>query len=139
MRQLVLVAALGLLVCACQAGVQAPLPSADGSPPVLDAITEMTVTREGFPVVIPQFHFHDADGDVIFLQREIVETDGPHEKAQGTNVNLPPAMQQRGAIIAGGWSCGANHYHATLRAYLLDRAGHCSNAMTYTIHCNGSG
>ena len=123
--------------CVEAVNVAAPVAVGQGSPPVLDAITQRTILVGGFPRVIPEFHFHDADGDVRFIARELVDTNGPYEGTQGAPINLPPDLQKRGAVFAGGWACGANSYHATLRAYLIDQSGNRSNAMTYTIHCNG--
>ena len=115
----------------------APIGVASGSPPVLEAITQRQIMEGGYPVIIPEFRFHDADGDVRFLARELVATNGPHERTQGTAINFPAALQQRGAIFAGRWSCGPNVYYARMHAYLIDQAGNRSNAMDYMIHCNG--
>ena len=45
--------------------------------------------------------------------------------------------QKRGAVISGGWTCGTQVYYVTLRAFVIDADGNRSNAITYTIHCNG--
>ncbi len=124
--------------CASNVGTPAPdLTAAAGPPPVLDAITIRGGTRNNFPFPIPEFHFHAPNGDVVYIERELVETNGPFEQTRGAPINLPADLQRRGAVFAGGWPCGPNVYHATMRAYLIARSGQRSNAMTYTIHCNG--
>ncbi|WP_158915934.1 hypothetical protein [Caulobacter sp. S45] len=107
-----------------------------GSPPVIDEITQRTV-RPVYDTVVNEFHFHDADGDVRFIHRDLVETNGPIEKVQDGLVRLPPEMQKRGAIYIGYVRCGPNSYHMKMRAYLIDDAGNRSNTMDYTVHCNG--
>ncbi len=133
-------AAVVCTLCACTDMGQPsgpPVAGASGSPPVLEAITQRQVMQDGYPVIIPEFHFHDADGDVRFLARELLATNGPHEQTQGTTITLPAALQRRGAIFAGRWTCGPNVYFARMHAYLIDQAGNRSNAMDYIIHCNG--
>ncbi len=130
-------AALGL--GGCTAGVTTAPPvlaSGSGSPPVLDEITQKTV-RPVYDVVVNEFHFHDPDGDVRFIHRELVETNGPDKTIVDGVVRLPPALQKRGAIYAGEIRCGPNSYYIKLKAYLIDEAGNRSNAMDYTVHCNG--
>ena len=131
------VTVLALALASCAQSVAPPVASGVGTPPVLDAITFRHANRDGFQDVIPEFHFHDAEGDVRFIARELVSTNGPYERTQGAPIDLPADLQRRGAIFAGRWPCGANVYFATLRAYLIDQAGNHSNAMNYTIHCNG--
>ena len=133
-----LTGALALSACA-DMGQPAgpPVAVASGSPPVLEAITQRQVMQGGFPTIIPEFHFHDADGDVRFLARELVASNGPYGKTQGTPINFPADLQKRGAVFAGRWSCGPNVYYAKMHAYLIDQAGNRSNALDYTVHCNG--
>ena len=130
--------ACAAVLAGCETSTVAPpVAVGQGSPPVLDSITERSVILAGFPRVIPEFHFHDADGDVRFLAREMVETNGPYRQVGGAAVDLPPDLQKRGAVLAGGWPCGPNAYYVKMNAYLVDAAGNRSNAMTYTVHCNG--
>ena len=138
MRRLVLALLPALLACGCAAPPGPPLTiTGQGSPPVLDAITEQSFTEEGLTVVRPFFHYHDPDGDVVYLARELVESDGPYQKTRGTPINDPAPLQERGAIFAGRWPCGPNRYHALMRAYLIDRQGNRSNVAFYDVHCNG--
>ena len=134
-------AAVVCALCACTGTGQPSGPAvaaASGSPPVLEAITERQIMQDGYPVIIPEFHFHDADGDVRFLARELLATNGPHEQTQGTAITFPAALQKRGAIFAGRWSCGPNVYYVKMHAYLIDQAGNRSNAMDYSVRCNGA-
>jgi hypothetical protein len=126
----------------CTAGVTTAPPvlaTASGAPPILDEITQKTVHAGSDPydVVINEFHFHDPDGDVRFIHRELVETNGPDKTIVDGVIRLPAAMQQRGAVHAGQIRCGPNSYYIKLRAYLIDAAGNRSNTMDYTVHCNG--
>jgi len=115
--------------------VAAAAPNA-GSPPIIDEITQKT-QRPLYDVVYTEFHFHDPDGDVHFIHRELVETNGPIGKVQDGLVRLPPDMQKRGAVFTGSIRCDANTYYVKMRAYLIDDAGNRSNTMDYTVHCNG--
>jgi hypothetical protein len=131
-------AAIGL--GGCTAGVTTAPPviaKASGAPPVLDEITQKTLRPMAYDVVVNEVHFHDPDGDVRFVHRELVETNGPDKTIVDGVVRLPPEMQKRGAIFAGEIRCGPNSYYIKLRAYLVDEAGNRSNAMDYTVHCNG--
>jgi len=109
--------------------------------PVLKSITALynTTMRNGMHVdVMPQFHFVAPGGNAVRLHRELVETDTAIAQAniRSALVNIPPALQRAGAIIKGGWRCGPERYHVTLRAYLEDAAGNAGNAIQYTIHCH---
>lgn len=130
-------AAIGLSGCA--AGVTTAPPvvaTASGAPPILDEITQKTL-HPVYDVVVNEFHFHDPDGDVRFIHRELVETNGPDKTIVDGVVRLPVALQKRGAVYAGEIRCGPNSYYIKLRAYLIDGAGNRSNTMDYTVHCNG--
>ncbi len=110
--------------------------------PVLQSITwrGMVRTPSGAIVdVVPDFHFQAPNGNAVMLRRELVDTDGAFAQTQiaGATINTPAAAQKKGAVLSGGWRCGVSQYYITLRAYILDADGNRSNALRYTIHCNG--
>jgi hypothetical protein len=89
--------------------------------------------------LIPDFHFVAPNGNAIVLRRELIDTSGSISQTSISNqtINIPPAAQKKGAIISGGWRCGTQIYYVTLRASVMDADGNRSNAIQYTIHCNG--
>ena len=91
-----------------------------------------------YPVVYPEFHFHDPSGTARFIQREVVATNAP--KALPVNdgvIDISANQQIRGATYVGGWHCGPESYYVALRAFILNLEGGKSNIVEYTIHCNG--
>jgi hypothetical protein len=110
---------------------------AQDSAPVLDAIT-LRSELERYEVVYPEFHFHDPSGSVRFIHREILATDAPKALSVHDGVIAISADQQKkGATYVGGWHCGPESYYVTLRAFVMNLEGLKSNAVQYTIHCNG--
>jgi hypothetical protein len=99
--------------------------------PVLQSITIMDV--------VPDFHFMAPRGNAIVLRRELVDTSGAFSQTQiaSATINIPAEAQKKGAAISGGWRCGVSQYYITLRAFVMDADGNRSNALRYTIHCNG--
>ena len=116
-------------------------PPSSSNAPVLDEITaRYYVQAQGRVIdVVPDFHFHAANGNAIVLHRELVATNGAFSQTQIANatINIPPAGQKGGAVISGGWRCGVPVYYVTMRAVVMDSDGNRSNSLTYTIHCNG--
>ena len=118
-------------------------PSSSGSAPVLQSVTmryDVRAANGSIVSVVPDFHFVDADGDAVVILRELVETSGQKSNLRippSSPIDISPEVQKRGAVISGGWNCGTAQYYITLRAYLMDAAGNKSNALQYTIRCNG--
>ena len=125
-----------ITLAGCANTVAPPVALGVGAPPVIDEVSERTI-RPVYDNVVREFHFHDPDGDVRFIHREIFSTNGPFEKAVDGVVNIPPDMQKRGAIYVGATRCGPNSYYVKMRAYMIDEAGNRSNTVEYTNHCNG--
>jgi hypothetical protein len=113
-----------------------PVPQAEDGP-VLEAITQRQVVLR-YPVVYPEFHFHDINGNVRLIHRQLISTNAPHLNLNADGVITISADQQRkGAVFVGEWNCGPESYYATIEAYLMDLDGKRSNALQYTIRCNG--
>ncbi len=113
----------------------------DGAP-VLQDITwraKVLTPRSEIIDVVPDFHFKAPNGNAVVLRRELVTTTGAFSQTQIANatINIPAEAQKKGAVLSGGWRCGVNQYAITLRAFILDADGNRSNALRYTIHCNG--
>lgn len=91
-----------------------------------------------YPVIYPEFHFHDPSGTVRFIHREVVTTDAPKPLNPHDGVIDISANQQiKGATYVGGWHCGPESYYVILRAFVVNLSGGKSNTIEYTIHCNG--
>jgi hypothetical protein len=136
-----------IILLACQTtntkstpAVTAPLNAA--SAPVLQAVTMRKDVPAGNGLivsVVPDFHFIAPNGNAIVLRRELVETNGAIAQTQimSETINIPADAQRKGAVLSGGWRCGVAQYYVSLRAYIMDADGNRSNAIEYTIHCNG--
>ena len=115
-----------------------------GSSPVLQSVTlrrDIRAANGRMINVVPDYHFIDADGDVVLLRREIVETNGslmPRSGPEGPPIYTAAEFQKKGAIFnGGGWTCGTAQYYVKMRAWLIDAAGNQSNKVEFTYHCNG--
>lgn len=138
-------AAAALQACQTTSVPVAPTAAPAGnSPPVLESITLRHNVRVGtgrtFDVA-PDYHFSDADGDVVMVMREIVETNGSIDKRRSqptTPVYTDAKFQKAGAVFnGGGWICGPAVYYVKMRSWMVDSAGNRSEAHEYVIHCNG--
>jgi hypothetical protein len=110
--------------------------------PVLQDITwraKVLNPRGEIVDVVPDFHFKAPNGNAVVLRRELVTSTGAFSQTQIANatINIPAEAQKKGAVLSGGWRCGVSQYAITLRAFILDADGNRSNALRYTIHCNG--
>ena len=130
-RALFAMACIGAVVAATQTS------RAQNAAPVIYSVTlRKDIGR--YEVVYPEFHFQDASGTVQFIHRELVSTNAPKTlHLKDSVVSISPEQQKQGATYAGKWKCGPETYYATLRAYMLNISGQKSNAVEYTIHCNG--
>ena len=89
--------------------------------------------------VIPDFHVTIMRSPVVMRRRELVNSDGDLKDTQAASyaVDVAPGSLQNGVIASGGWECGTSKYFITMRSYVIDADGKHSNALRYTIHCNG--
>ena len=115
------------------------LASAQQSVPVIDSVTLREDDGGRYPVIYPEFHFHDSGGSVRFIHREVVTTNSPKAVVPRTQsaIDISANQQIQGATFVGGWHCGPERYYVTLRAFMMNREGSKSNVVEYTIHCNG--
>lgn len=114
------------------------LAMAQKSTPVIDSVTLREDDGGRYPVIYPEFHFHDSSGTVRFIHREVVSTNAPKSvPASDGVIEISANLQISGATYVGGWHCGADSYYVTLRAFMLNLEGGKSNVVEYTIHCNG--
>jgi hypothetical protein len=89
-------------------------------------------------MIIPEFHFIAPNGNAVLLHRELVETSSnSFHLNPATAINIPADAQKHGAVITGGLTCGPAPFYATMSAYIMDADGNKSNAVKYTLHCNG--
>jgi hypothetical protein len=89
--------------------------------------------------VIPDFHIAAAKARVATRRRELVDSDGAFADTQAASyaVDVAARAGPDAALTSGGWECGASKYYITLRTYVIDADGRRSNALRYTVHCNG--
>jgi hypothetical protein len=104
-----------------------------GTAPAIDSV----VLRPTGPVVYADLHFHSPDGNVVAIHRDILSTDSvqPLHVLSDTRVDADAAVQKTGAVFTDRYPCGADHYHAVIRAYLIDSNHNHSNTQDYQINC----
>jgi hypothetical protein len=131
--------ALSVILAGAVAAVAPGLAGAQqNGAPVIDSVTMREEVGGRYPVVYPEFHFHDPSGTVRFIHREIVATNDPRNRgAKDGLIEISAGQQIQGATFVGGWSCGPESYYVTLRAFVMNLDGGKSNVVEYTIHCNG--
>ena len=105
-----------------------------GTAPAIDSV----VLRPTGPAVYADLHFHSPDGNVVAIHRDIVSSDASHplQVLSDTRVDADAAQQKTGAIFTDRYPCGGDHYHAVIRAYLIDSNHNHSNPQDYTISCS---
>ena len=97
------------------------------------------VTPNGAAVeTVPDFRVTAPKGNLV-MRRELVESDGAFGLTQAASYAMDFSAEAHpdGVLPSGGWVCGASKYFITLRTYVIDADGRRSNALRYTIHCNG--
>jgi hypothetical protein len=119
-----------------------PAAPSSAAAPILQAVTIREHVSTGYGTFfdyVPDFHFIAPNGNAIMLRRELVATSGAIAQTQigSATINIPADAQKKGAVISGGWRCGVQQYYVTLRAFVIDADGNRSNAIEYTMHCNG--
>jgi hypothetical protein len=117
-----------------------PVSSKPGGPILLSMSVRLgpTVLNMTPKTIIPEFHFVAPKGNAVLLHRDLVETSANNYHFNpATAINVPAEAQKKGAVISGGWSCNQGRYYTTLSAYVMDADGNRSNAVRYTVHCNG--
>ena len=117
-----------------------PVSSKPGGPVLLSMSVRLgpTVLNMTPKTIIPEFHFLAPNGNAVLLHRDLVETSANNYHFNpAAAINVPADVQKKGAVISGGWSCNQGRYYTTLSAYIVDANGNRSNAVRYTVHCNG--
>jgi hypothetical protein len=97
------------------------------------------VTPDGAAVEsVPDFRVTGQKGNLV-MRRELVESDGAFGLTQAASyaMDISADAHPDGVLPSGGWVCGTAKYFITLRTYVIDASGRRSNALRYTIHCNG--
>lgn len=89
-------------------------------------------------MIIPEFHFIAPNGNAVVLHSDLVETRAnSFHLTPSVAINVPTEAQKHGAVITHGMTCGQAPFYATMTAYIIDADGNRSNAVKYTLHCNG--
>ena len=114
------------------------LAAAQQNAPVIDSVTLREDDGGRYPVIYPEFHFHDSSGSVRFIHREVISTNSPKPLKSHTDaaIDISANQQMRGATYVGGWRCGPESYYVILRAFITNLEGTKSNIVEYTVHCN---
>jgi hypothetical protein len=119
------------------AGASLRTAAAQEGAPVIDSVTMRNETQQ-YEIVYPEFHFHDTNGAVKCIHREVIATNAPHPlTVKDAAISICAEQQVKGATYVGRWNCGPETYYVTLRPFMLSLAGLKSNLVEYTIHCNG--
>jgi hypothetical protein len=115
------------------------LPSPTTNPlqgvPVFTSIVLRAEDTSSGEVIYQDFFFKDPDGDVNFIDYEVVSTTAENVAVQGGAVNVSAALQKSGGETTGTWNCGEWTYDVTLRATLIDSKGFRSITQLYTMRC----
>lgn len=87
---------------------------------------------------VPDFRVTAPNGNLV-VRRELVDSDGASTLTQAASyaMDISAGAHPDGVFASGGWVCGPSKYFITLRTYVIDANGRHSNALRYTIHCNG--
>lgn len=130
---------VAMIFAGAVAGEIPAIATAQQSVPVIDSVTLREDASGRYPVVYPEFHFHDPSGTARFIHREIVATNSPKPLAPALDgiIDISANQQIRGATYVGGWHCGPESYYVSLRAFIMNLEGGKSNVVEYTIQCNG--
>jgi hypothetical protein len=104
--------------------------------PVIQAVNLRRDTSNGELRIFQDVVFSDSQGDVSYVDYEIVSATISGLQVEGTSVDTPYRKQIAGAVITGEWGCGTENYSVTLRVTLTDRAGNHSEPFEYTMVCD---
>ena len=127
-----------LLSIFCADALAPSLACAQAAAPVIESVTIREDDSGRYQTIYPEFHFHDPSGNVVYIHRELVATNAPRQLNVNDGViKISASRQMQGTIYVGGWPCGPETYYVTLRAFMMNLDGVKSNAVEYTIHCNG--
>lgn len=130
LRLVLLLAPLALAACGSPSLREAFRP---GTEPQIDSVQ----LRPTGPVVYADLHFHAEDGNVVAIHRDVLSSDAadPLHVLSDTRVDVDPDQQKKGGLFTDRYPCGADHYHAVIRAYLIDSNHNHSNTTDYQINC----
>jgi hypothetical protein len=121
--------------------VQSALATSPNAPHI-DALTLSPGSRDGMPSVVQQFAYHAPGGNAVTMHFEIVSISSPAPDfgASDIRIDAPAARQQGGTFMVVNSGCGrfASPYSVVKRAVLIDADGKRSNAIDYSIKCNGA-
>lgn len=129
MKKTSLVYLLPLLLAGCHPSDSVREAFSSGNPPVLDTVSP-------HPGGIAEFRFHAADGNVVVLHREALNSailGAPLD----TLLDIDPAQQRAGALFTDRWNCVGEKGQLAIRAYLIDANHYHSNMVEYSIDCGG--
>ncbi len=109
-----------------------PIPALNA--PILHGVN-LRYEHSGNLIVWQDIWFSDPDGDANLVHYTIVRATAQINAVVDSPLLFPPQLQQLGVTLPVAWNCGPAQYDVTLRAIVIDRVGHQSNAIEYTIHC----
>lgn len=95
--------------------------------------------KDGAITTLPDLHFTPRKAKVVSLRRELVKSSASNglEQQVPYSIDVSDAQQDDGALNLDPWTCGADAYFISMRAFVIDADGRRSNAIRYTVHCNG--
>jgi hypothetical protein len=121
--------------------VQSALATATDAPH-LDALTLSPGSRDGMPSVIQQITYHAPKGNAVTMHFEIISISSPAPDFGASDIRIaaPAARQQAGTYMMVNSGCGRfpSPYSVVKRVVLIDTDGKRSNAIDYSVKCNGA-
>jgi hypothetical protein len=95
--------------------------------------------KDGTITTLPDLHFMSRKAKVVSLRRELAKSSASNglEQQVPYSIDISDAQQVEGALDLDPWTCGADAYFVSMRAFVIDADGRRSNAVRYTVHCNG--
>jgi hypothetical protein len=103
--------------------------------PVIEAIqTSLTSTSFG-AIIQADIHFHDPDGDADEIAYTVVGSSVPGVTVAPEPVTVASAEQIAGTNQILEWPCQGSSAIVSLKAVILDKAGHRSNIFPFVLDC----
>ena len=121
--------------------VQSALPTAPDAPHI-DALTLSPGSRDGMPSVVQQIFYRAPKGNAVTMHFEIISISSPAPDFGASDIRIaaPAERQQAGTYMTVNSGCGRfpSPYSVVKRAVLIDADGKHSNAIDYSVKCNGA-
>jgi hypothetical protein len=110
------------------------------SAPVFDYIEQYENYSGGQLIISEDVYFSDSDGDAYLIKYDLVSVSPAISgiQVQNDSISIAPDQQKFGTYQTILWKCGLTKktYTVTLRARILDQAGHESSPFDVIFKCH---